>query len=59
MDLPHAITGNVKRTNDMVRGVTERTRGDLTTAVRQEALQEALERMEARFPGNQDAGEGD
>ncbi len=49
VDLPHAITGNVKRTNDMVRGVTERTRGDLTTAVRQEALQDALERMEARF----------
>jgi translin len=59
IDLPHAITGNVKRTNDMVRGVTERTRGDLTTAARQEALQAALVRLEARFgyDGNNDNDE--
>ena len=49
IDLPHAITGNVKRTNDMVRGVTERTRGDLTTAARQEALKAALVELEARL----------
>jgi hypothetical protein len=33
----------------MVRGVTERTRGDLTTAVRQERLQAALKAFEARL----------
>ena len=46
IDYPDAITGGVRRTNDMVRGVTERTRGDLTTAVRQEQMQQALREFE-------------
>ncbi|MBM3190356.1 MAG: haloacid dehalogenase [Chloroflexi bacterium] len=49
MDFPDALTGGLRRTTDMVRGVAERTRGDLTTAVRQEKLQEALQAFEARF----------
>jgi translin len=47
IDFPSAITRNLKRTTDMVRGVTERTRGDLTLAARQEALERALARIEA------------
>ncbi len=46
VDFPDAITGNLRRTNDMVRGVTERTRGDLTTAVRQEQMKQALREFE-------------
>ena len=46
IDFPSAITGNLRRTNDMVRGVTERTRGDLTTAVRQEQMKQALRDFE-------------
>lgn len=46
IDFPRAITGNLRRTNDMVRGVTERTRGDLTTAVRQEQMKQALREFE-------------
>lgn len=46
VDFPSAITGNLRRTNDMVRGVTERTRGDLTTAVRQEQMKQALRDFE-------------
>ena len=46
IDFPDALTGRLRRTTDMVRGVTERTRGDLTTAVRQEKLQEALGALE-------------
>ena len=45
VDFPAAITRDIKRTNDMVRGVVERTRGDLTVAMRQEALEEALDRV--------------
>lgn len=45
-DFPSAITGNLRRTNDMVRAVTERTRGDLTTAVRQEEMKQALREFE-------------
>ena len=51
VDFPGAITRDIKRTNDMVRGVTERTRGDLTVAARQEELQGALDRFEASLHG--------
>lgn len=44
IDYPDAITGGLRRTTDLVRGVTERTRGDLTTSLRQQRLQEALKR---------------
>ena len=46
VDYPDAITGGLRRTTDMVRGVTERTRGDITTSLRQYRLQEALKRFE-------------
>jgi translin len=48
VDYPDAITGRLRRTTDMVRGVVERTRGDLTMAVRQEKLQEALKEFEEK-----------
>lgn len=47
MDYPDAITGGLRRTTDMVRGVTERTRGDLTISLRQQKLTEALQAREA------------
>jgi len=46
VDYPDAITGGLRRTTDMVRGVTERTRGDITTSLRQYRLQEALKKYE-------------
>ncbi len=54
VDFPSAITRDIRRTNDMVRGVTERTRGDLTVVMRQEQLKAALDRFEARVapPGS-------
>jgi translin len=52
VDYPDAITGGLRRTTDMVRGVTERTRGDITTSLRQYQLQEALRRY------GRGAGEG-
>jgi translin len=51
LDFPDALTSGLRRTSDMVRGVVERTRGDLTVAVRQEELQAALRSMENRLPG--------
>jgi translin len=54
IDYPDALTSGLRRTTDMVRGVLERTRGDLTVAARQEALQSALHRFEKRvMPGSQ------
>jgi len=49
MDFPDALTGGLRRTTDMVRGVLERTRGDLTIAARQEKLEKTLREVEARW----------
>ena len=42
MDFPDAITGGLRRTTDMVRGVVERTRSDLTLVMRQKDLENKL-----------------
>jgi len=49
VDFPDAITAGLRRTTDMLRGVVNRTRGDLTTAIRQEMMREALRDFEARI----------
>ena len=49
IDFPDALTGGLRRTTDMLRGVLERTRGDLTVAVRQEELQAALAAFESKY----------
>lgn len=49
VDYPDAITRKLRRTTDMVRGVLERTRGDLTMAVRQQRLETTLKEFEDRF----------
>jgi translin len=46
VDYPDAVTNGLRRTTDMVRGVLERTRGDLTLAVEQQKLSEALARAQ-------------
>ncbi len=49
IDFPDAITGGLRRTTDMVRGVLERTRGDLTLMIRQKDLENRLEKFEERL----------
>ncbi len=49
VDFPDAITGGLRRTTDMVRGVLERTRGDLTIAARQEKLEGTLREFEEKI----------
>jgi len=51
IDFPNAITGGLRRTTDMVRGVLERTREDLTMSLRQEKLQQALRDFEEKVNG--------
>jgi translin len=48
-DFNDKITGGLRRRTDTVRAVLERTRGDVTTSLRQEQLEEALEALEARL----------
>jgi translin len=43
-DYPDALTGGLRRTTDAVRGILEKTRGDLTTSLRQDQLREAVGR---------------
>lgn len=45
-DFTDAITGGLRRRTDTVRAVLERTRGDITTSLREAELQAALETME-------------
>jgi translin len=42
MDFPEGVTGGLRHTTDMVRGALERTRGDLTLALRQRELERLL-----------------
>jgi len=52
MDYPDAVTGGLRRLTDIVRGVTERTRGDLTISLRQEQLENSLRRLEDHLSEN-------
>jgi translin len=49
VDFPEAVTGGLRRTTDALRAVLERTRGDMTAAIRQERLTEALAAFEAKI----------
>ena len=49
MDFPDAITAGLRRTTDMVRGVLERTRSDLTLVMRQNKLEAKLRIFEGNL----------
>lgn len=58
VDYPDAVTSGLRRTTDALRAVLERTRGDLTAALRQDQLMAALSQVEARLrPGDAPAGD--
>lgn len=58
VDYPEAVTGGLRRTTDALRAVLERTRGDVTAAIRQDHLIAALEAFEQRFDRRTVAGLG-
>lgn len=49
IDYPDAMTGGLRRTTDMVRGVLERTRGDLTMTLQQARLAKRVGELETRL----------
>ena len=55
-DYPDAISMGLKRRLDVVRGVLERTRSDLTNAIRQETLRAALARAEGMMASAEGSG---
>lgn len=48
-DYPDAITPGLKRSTDVTKSIMEKTRGDLTTAIRDEHLRSELQRAEEAF----------
>ncbi|MCA9993213.1 MAG: hypothetical protein KDE29_19640, partial [Anaerolineales bacterium] len=48
-DFSDSITGGLRRRTDVVRGVLERTRGDVTQSLRQAELEQALEALEQKI----------
>ena len=52
-DFPDAITGGLRRRVDTVRGVVQRTRGDLTNSLRRQKLVDAITRLETRLNSKQ------
>ncbi len=51
VDFPEAVTGGLRRTTDAMRGVLERTRGDLTMALMQRDLEHRLAAWERESHG--------
>ena len=49
IDYPDAMTGGLRRTTDSVRGILEKTRGDLTLSVQQRRLEQRLDRFSAKL----------
>jgi translin len=49
LDFHDSITGGLRRRVDALRGVVERTRGDVTNSLRQQRLQAALAEFEQRM----------
>jgi translin len=45
MDFPDAITGGLRRNTDMVRGVLERTRADITISFRDAELKKVMDEL--------------
>lgn len=48
IDYPDAVTGNLRHATDGARAILERTRGDVTTAVVQQRLEESIHRAQER-----------
>lgn len=53
-DFSDSITGGLRRRTDVLRGVLERTRGDVTTSLRQTELEQALEALESKLSNNEE-----
>ncbi len=48
MDYPDAVTLGLRRLTDIARSLLERTRGDVTLSLRQQRLEDALQRIETQ-----------
>jgi translin len=49
MDYPDAVTNGLRRQTDVMRGVLERTRGDMTISLREQHLEQSMKEFSAQF----------
>ena len=49
LDFPEGVTGGLRRTTDQLRAVTERTRGDVTAALRQSELEGHMKKLQQQL----------
>ena len=49
LDYPDGVTRGLRRTTDVMRGVLERTRGDVTVALRQRRLEQQLAQLNEKL----------
>lgn len=49
MDYPDAVTNGLRRQTDLIRGIVERTRGDLTISLREQHLERAMQTLQIRL----------
>ena len=54
MDYPDAITNGLRRQTDVIRGILERTRADVTLSLRSQHLAGAIARLSVQLPGAED-----
>ena len=45
LDYPDAVTNGLRRHTDLMRGIVERTRGDMTISLREQKLQDLLTKV--------------
>ncbi len=49
MDYPDAVTNGLRRQTDIIRGIVERTRGDLTISLREQHLEQVMLQLMTRL----------
>lgn len=58
MDYPDAVTNGLRRQTDLIRGIVERTRGDMTISLREQHLEKVMldlmHRLDESPKGNED-----
>ena len=59
MDYPDAVTNGLRRQTDLIRGIVERTRGDLTISLREQHLERAMQTLQLRLNEINQANEDD
>ena len=56
MDYPDAVTNGLRRQTDLLRGIVERTRADLTLSLREEKLKKLLRQAVDVYSHDRDRG---